>query len=186
MPAIGAPFDLPFFARPNRQLARLLIVTALATGCADRAAEKQEAYDDALAAVDREKTVLRNMRSERERLLGEYQMHDFEIRVWSGQFAPHEALGVNLTDEFGDERRLVRFFYRHWPLDWIGQLDRLLALHPQLLPWYDRYAGDAHRRRLVDHYVRRLNTLADRLTLQQGRVRDAEEYARLLKPADVP
>lgn len=168
---------------PKRRLAAAAVVLALAAGCTDRAAEKQKAYDDALAAVEREKAVLRNMRAERERLLGEYQMHDFEIRVWSGRFAPHQALGLDLAREFGEEQRWMRFFYRQWPLGWCGQIDRLLARSPQVLPWYDRYAGEVYRRKIVDRYVRRLNTLADRLTLQQSRVRDAEEYARLLNPA---
>jgi hypothetical protein len=184
MPAIGAPFEPSFAAMPRRRWWRLLAVLILATGCTDRAAEKQKAYHEAVAAAEREKAVLRNMQAERERLLGEYQMHDFEIRVWSGQFAPHRALGIDLSDEFAEDHRLARFFYRKLPLGWLGQIDRLLARSPQVLPWYDRYAGDVYRRKIVDRYVRRLQTLADRVTLQQSRVRGAEEYARLLKPTD--
>jgi hypothetical protein len=164
----------------------MLTALAFSAGCADRAAEKQKAYDDAIIAVEREQAVLRNMRTERERLLGEYLMHDFEIRVWSGRFAPHRAWGPDLADDFDDEHRFTRFFYRKLPLGWFGQFDRLLARRPEVLPWYDRYAGEAYRRKIADRYIRQLNTLADRITLQQGRVRDAEEYARLLKPADVP
>lgn len=183
MPELAVLAAQPVSKPSKRRLAAAAVVLALAAGCTDRTAEKQKAYDEALAAVDREQAVLRNMRAERERLLGEYQMHDFEIRVWSGRFAPHRALGFDLDDEFDDEHRLARFFYRQWPLGWCGQIDRLLTRRPEVLPWYDRYAGEAYRRKITDRYVRQLNTLADRVTLQQGRMRDAEEYARLLNPA---
>jgi hypothetical protein len=184
MLATGAPPNLPFAAPSRRRFVWLLTALVFWAGCGDSAAEKQKAYDEALAAVDREKAVLRNMRDERERLLGEYQMHDFEIRVWSGQFAPHRALGLNLADDFDKEHHWLRFFYRTWPLHTFGQIDRLLARRPEVLPWYDRYAGESYRRRIADRYIRQLNTLADRVTLQQSRVRDAEEYARLLKPQE--
>jgi len=169
----------------KRRLVAAVIVVVLTAGCGDSAADKQKAYDDALAAVDRERAVLRNMQAERERLLGEYLMHDFEIRVWSGQFAPHRALGFDLADDFDDEHRWVRFFYRKLPLGWFAQIDRLMSRRPEVLPWYDRYAGETYRRKISDRYIRQLSTLADRVALQEGRVRDAEEYARLLMPGGV-
>jgi hypothetical protein len=157
----------------------------LVVGCGDSSAEKRKAYQDALAAVDREKKVLGNMRDERERLYGEYLMHEFETRVWSGQFVPHRALGFDWADEFARDQWFARFCYRKMPLGPAGQLDRLLARNPESLPWHDRFAGDAYRRRIADRYLRVLNDLRDRVALQEDRVRNAEEFARILKPKDV-
>jgi hypothetical protein len=180
------PLDLRI-ARPSlRRRARRSVVAALSVaalaGCGGDDAAQRKAYDEAVAAVARERQTLRNMEIERKRLEGERRVHEFESRVLSGTFAPLKALGLDLGKDYGNELRLVRFFYRKWPLGWVGRLDRLLARDADLLPWYDRRAGDLYGRKLKDRYAKLLKDLDDRIAIQKDRIRNAEEYAEIVRP----
>jgi len=168
-----------------RRLTACLLGVVLAAGCGDDGVEQRKAYDAAMQVVERERSTLTNMKAERERLYGELLMHDFESRVWSGEFSPHQWLGLDFRGDYATEYRLSRFIYRKAPLGWVGRIDRLLTRSPTLMPWYDRYQGEIYRRRLTDRYARMLNDLRDRIALQNDRVRNAEEYARIVKPAGI-
>lgn len=158
-----------------------LMLTAI-SGCGGEDAEQHKALADAQAAVDRERATLTGMQAEYDRLLGEYQMHEFESRAWMGQVSLGRVFGLDLERDIGREWRLTRFFYLKWPLSWFGRIDRLLTLRSDLMPWYNRYQGEIYNRKLTDHYKRMLSDLGDRLTIQRDRVRNAEEYVQLIGP----
>jgi hypothetical protein len=159
-----------------------LFLLSLSAGCGDDEAERRRAYEQAEAAVAREKATLDNMELERRRLEGEQRLHEFQARVWTGEFVPHKLLGIDLGREQGKDLSLVRFFYRKWPLGWFGRLDRLLARSPQVLPWLDRRAGEAYGTKVKERYVRQLKDLDVRLAIQKDRIRAAEEYAEIVRP----
>jgi hypothetical protein len=170
-------------ASSRRAVAVVCLAMALVGGCGDDEAEKRRAYEEAEAAVAHEKTALRNLEFERKRLQGELRLHEFESRVWMGTFAPHKALGIDLGREYGHDLELVRFLYRKWPLGWFGRLDRLLARSPQVLPWYDRREGELYIARLKERYAKLLKDIDARIAIQKDRIRNAEEYAEIVRPA---
>lgn len=160
-------------------------LTLLVLGCGEDPAKQQAAYDAAMADVERERTSLKNIRSEMERIYGEYLLHNFEGRAWSGEFSPRRVLRLKfLDDEYGTPTTIYAYLYRKAPLGWAAQLDRLLTDKPEVLPWYDRTRGEVYRRRVQERYARMLVDLRDRVTLQTERLKSAEEYARLLKPGE--
>jgi hypothetical protein len=189
MPASRLFHDLPAAAfAPSSRRATAMVVALLiaaATGCGSDDAERRKAYDDAQAVVARERATLAAMQAEHDRLYGEYQMHDFESRLWSGRVSIGKLLGFDLDRRVGRDRKLTRFFYQKWPLGWLGRMDRLLTQRSDLLPWYNKYQGEMYQRKLTDHYKRMLGDLNDRLAIQRDRVRNAEEYARIIAPKDV-
>lgn len=161
-----------------------VLLTALLLGCGDDSVRQKAAHDEALAAVEREKVTLKNMQAEQQRIYGEYLLHDFEGRIWAGTFVPSEAWGISWSERLsGDDSSLRSYLRTKLPHDWLRQLDRLLREESDLMPWYDRTQGELYRRRIRDRYSKLLDDIRDRLALQSERVRNAQEYARLLDPA---
>ena len=161
-----------------------VLFTALLLGCGDDSVRQKAAHDEALAAVEREKVTLKNMQAEQQRIYGEYLLHDFEGRIWAGTFVPSEAWRTSWSERLsGDDASLRSYLRTKWPDDWLRQLDRLLREESDLMPWYDRTQGELYRRRIRDRYSKLLDDIRDRLALQSERVRNAQEYARLLDPA---
>jgi hypothetical protein len=191
MPELGLFDDSPVAAFAFR-VRRFVVATSLfvaaglfvvtVTGCGGEDAEQKKALEDAQAAVTRERATLTGMQAEYDRLLGEYQMHEFESRVWMGQVSLGKALGLDLERDLGDEWRNARFFFQKWPWGWFGRIDRLLTLRGDLLPWYNRYKGESYNRRQAEYYKRMLRDLGDRLVIQRDRVRNAEEYVQIIGP----
>jgi hypothetical protein len=188
MPELGLHDDslAAAFATPARRYAVVtaLLLPVLAIGCGKDDAEQRKAYDDAQVVVERERATLAGMQAEYDRLYGEYLMHEFESRVWSGRVSLGKPLGLDVDREVSRTWPLSRFFYQKWPLGWFGRIDRLLTTQSELMPWYNRYQGEAYNRKLTDHYRRLLADLNDRLAIQRDRVRNAEEYARITGPPD--
>jgi hypothetical protein len=163
----------------------LLLCAALVVGCGEDPAKQQAAYDSAMADVERERTSLKNIRSEMERIYGEYLLHNFESQVWSGEFSPRNVLRLSfLNDQYGRSTNIYAYLYRKVPLPWTAQIDRLFSDRPEVFPWYDRTKGEVYRRRVQERYARMLIDLRDRVALQTERVKSAEEYARILKPGE--
>lgn len=159
-------------------------LTALLLGCGDDSIRQQAAHEEALAAVEREKVTLKNMQAEQQRIYGEYLLHDFEGRIWAGTFSPSVTWGAALPEWLSGHDSTLRSYLRtKWPHDWLRQLDRLLSEESDLMPWYDRTHGELYRRRIRDRYSKLLDDIRDRIALQSERVRNAQEYARLLDPA---
>jgi hypothetical protein len=162
-----------------------MLLTALLTGCGEDAAKQQAAYQEALDVAARERQQLTNIRNEQQRVFGEYKVHDFEGRLWAGEVAPRREFGFLIgEDEYGNTSSLVGYLYKKLPVPWPFQLERLITDRSNVLPWYDRTAGAIYRRKVDERYRHLLNELRDRLSLQVSRVRDAEQYAELLKPPE--
>lgn len=188
MPELGLLDDslAAAIARSMRRFAAVavLFLPVLAIGCGKDDVEQRKAYDDAQAVVVRERATLAGMQDEYDRLYGEYLTHDFESRVWSGRVSLGKMFGLDVDREVSRDWRLSRFFYDRWPLGWFGRIDRLLTQRGELMPWYNRYQGEAYNRRLTEHYRRLLADLNDRLVVQRDRVRNAEEYVQIIGPPD--
>lgn len=167
------------------QLRRLtaVLVSLLLAGCGEEDTRQKAAYQEAVAAVAREQQTLKNVRSEQQRVFGEYLVNDFEGRIWAGSFSFSGALRLPWsTDAYERDPPLYVYFRDKLPLGWFGQLDRLLSEKPEALPWYGRTEGELYRRRTQERFLRVLNVLRDRVALQEDRVRQSQEYVRLIAP----
>lgn len=174
------------FAPPCRSAvvtALLLVALFLVGGCGEDESHQQAAYQEAVAAVAREKQTLKNVRNEQQLVYGEYLLNEFEAHVWAGGFSFSGVLQLPWArDEYERVPPLYTYLRNKLPLGWFGQFDRLLSEKPEALPWYDRTAGELQRRRIQERFSRVLNVLHERIVLQEDRVKKSEEYARLIEP----
>lgn len=173
------------FVEPFGILRIVLFATMLVAGCGDESAKQQAVYQEAAQAAEREQAALKGIRTEAERVFGEYLLHNIEGRIIAGDYSPRREMGLLLgEDAYGNPKNLYGYLFRKMPLPWYWQIERLITDRSSSLPWYDRTQGEVYRRRVRDRYSQLLIDLRDRVSLQTERVKHAEDYARLLKPGE--